>query len=192
MLPYYVEPEYWEEGYAEGDAKLVSGSIAAAASVSAVANRVQSVAALVAAQISASASASVTFIGQASISAVAAVTASGLRVVNVSSDGNYYVDQSYWEPDYESTATGQLSFTASAFLVAQSSATINCSAALAAAVNRVQFTSAATSISAIFTASARLKWEPEPDTPDTWTDVPAVSGIWTDVPDASEIWTEVA
>ena len=52
--------------------------------------------------------------------------------------------------------------------------------------------SAATSISAILTASAWFKWEPEPDAPKTWSDVSSASGIWTDVPDTSEIWTEVA
>ena len=191
-LPYYVEPEYWEEGYAIGDAKLVSGTASAALSVSASAARIQNVAALVAAQISMSAVTSVTFLGQASISSSLTVSASGVRVREASSTGKYYVDEGYWQPGYENTATGQLAVSASASLIALGSATVNCSAALAATVNRVQFTSASTAISAIFTASARLKWEPEPDTPETWTDIPAASGIWTDVPDTSETWTEVA
>jgi len=76
--------------------------------------------------------------------------------------------------------------------VYEDSATIACSAEMAAVVQRILRPSASTAISAIFTASARLKWEPEPDTPETWTDIPAASGIWTDVPDTSEIWTEVA
>jgi hypothetical protein len=28
-FPYYVQPEYWVEGYAEGDAKLVSAAASA-------------------------------------------------------------------------------------------------------------------------------------------------------------------
>lgn len=52
--------------------------------------------------------------------------------------------------------------------------------------------SASTAISVIFTASARLKWEPEPDSPEVWTDRPLVVATWTDISDASEIWTEIA
>ena len=41
--------------------------------------------------------------------------------------------------------------------------------------------SASTAISVIFTANGRLKWETEPDTPETWTEIPSVSEIWTEV-----------
>jgi hypothetical protein len=66
--------------------------------------------------------------------------------------------------------------------VFETSATVNCSAALAAAAQRIQRPSATVPINATFAASARLKWEPEPITAE----------IWTDVPEAAEIWTEVA
>jgi len=74
----------------------------------------------------------------------------------------YYVEPEYWEESY---AVGD--------------------AKIAGAV-------IAPSLSVSAAASRIVKWEPEPDTPETWTDIPAASGIWTDVPDTSEIWTEVA
>ena len=132
VAPYYVEPEYWEEGYAEGDAKLVSGTASASLTVSALALRINDIAAVVAADLAASATAQVIF---ARITPSATMTVSALRV---------------------------------------------------------RPSSASVSVNAIFAATARLKWEPEADTPETWTDIAAASGTWTDVPDTSEIWTEVA
>ena len=52
--------------------------------------------------------------------------------------------------------------------------------------------SASTAISVIFSASGRLKWQVEPDTPETWSDVAEASNIWSGAPVASAAWTEVA
>jgi hypothetical protein len=100
----------------------------------------------------------------ANVSASASVTASALRVQFA-----------------QSGIAGILTTTALPVASYVTAPQIACAATTTANVNRIQFTSAATSISAIFTASARLKWEPEPDTPETWTDIPVASGIWTEV-----------
>jgi len=39
--PYYVEPEYWIEGYAEGDAKIASAAASVSSAVSASTERIQ-------------------------------------------------------------------------------------------------------------------------------------------------------
>jgi len=271
-LPYYVEPEYWEEAYAEGDAKLISGVAFSSAASDVTAVAVTQSGALI------------------SVQASAASTVHRIFIVGVGE--NYYVAEGYWEEGYALTTTGQsvssaavnriflsaanistqsaaesaagrvrptsasvtvdsavsaqinriflngaavsatLAATSTANLVFSVDAQASASASVAAlpfvtanaaslietnttvssrftatfvsasdilpsfnvfaTANRVQFTSASAAISAIFSANARLKWEPKPDTPETWTDVPAASGIWTDVPDTSEIWTEVS
>jgi hypothetical protein len=43
-----------------------------------------------------------------------------------------------------------------------------------------------------FSASARYKWEDEPDTPEVWTDISDTSETWTDVADQTATWTEAA
>ena len=76
-------------------------------------------------------------------------------------------------------------------MIVLASATVNCSSALAAAINRITSTSAVDTINAIFIANARLKWEPNADTPETWTEIVDTSEIWTEVADTAETWTEI-
>lgn len=90
-----------------------------------------------------------------------------------------------------STAAG-LTVGARPTAIYSGSATFALLLAADAACERISFYGAKADIRVFMNASARLKWEPEPDTPETWTDVLSASGIWTDVPDTSETWTEVA
>lgn len=270
-LPYYVEPEYWEEGYAEGDAKLVAGStqlsldvsgdivrifdvsaaIAAdmtaaasagiiylvqadatpAASFSADINRIQPGAATATATSSTTASATRILLGSATIGCSAAFAATvvaienvsasisvtglfdasalvllnasastsaavsavvdALRVRLVSSGLNYYVETGYWEDGYADRDAIQVTSRISVIRERNVSASVGLQSDFSAVIGFLLSTSAATAISAIFSANVRLKWEPEPDTPETWTDISDTSSIWTDVPDTSETWTEI-
>lgn len=49
------------------------------------------------------------------------------------------------------------------------------------AVGDAKISGASTVINVTFTASARLKWETEPDVPEVWTDKPLASATWTEV-----------
>ena len=69
MLPYYVEPEYWVEGYAEGDAKIAGASVSASLTVSAAALRINDVAAAVACDLAAQFSAEIVRLASASVAA---------------------------------------------------------------------------------------------------------------------------
>jgi hypothetical protein len=289
-LPYYVEPEYWEEGYAEGDAKLVAAStqlsldvsgdilrifdvsaaIAAdmtaatsaeiiylvqaqatpAASFSADINRIQPGAATATATSSTTASATRVLLGSATIgcsatfaatvvaiqnvsasisvtglfdasalvllnasastSAAVSAVVDALRVRLVSSGLNYYVETGYWEDGYADRDAIQVTSRATAIRTTSAAASILAQLGFTAASSLLLSTSASIAINAIFAANVRLKWEPEPDTPETWNDIAETtetwsaiaqtsetwtnisdtSNIWTDVPDTSETWTE--
>ena len=78
----------------------------------------------------------------------------------------------------QSEIAGVLTAAASPLAIFGTSPQIVCAATVAANVNRVQFTSASTSIHAIFTESLRLKWEIEPKTPEIWTDVSVAQSDW--------------
>jgi hypothetical protein len=80
MLPYYVEPEYWVEGYAEGDAKIAGASVSASLTVSAAALRINDVAAAVACDLAAQFSAEIIRLGSASIAANVTFTAEATRI----------------------------------------------------------------------------------------------------------------
>jgi hypothetical protein len=43
-----------------------------------------------------------------------------------------------------------------------------------------------------FSASARYKWEDQPNTPEVWTDISDNSAFWTDVEDQSATWSDAA
>lgn len=174
-LPYYVEPEYWVEGYAEGDAKIVDASISAALTVAANIQRVKPIDASTAA--AATTAASVDRVRLAAMSdgseanAVAAVIRKRLTAVTVpttlSVSGSFIT--------INDTQVGMAGLLSAAF-----------------ATQRKRNSSAADVIYGIFAANARLKWEQEPDTPETWVAAAAASDIWTPASPASETWTPAA
>jgi hypothetical protein len=133
-----------------------------------------------------------------------------LRVRLVSSGLNYYVETGYWEDGYADRDAIQVTSRATAIRTTSAAASILAQLGFTAASSLLLSTSASIAINAIFAANVRLKWEPEPDTPETWNDIAETtetwsaiaqtsetwtnisdtSNIWTDVPDTSETWTE--
>lgn len=97
-----------------------------------------------------------------------------------------------------STFSGAMLVSAGATVVANgqrkrtASSAVLCDLSVSAAPRVVRAASAVVVINATLRPNGRRKWEPEPDTPETWKAISPASGIWSDVSSASEIWTEVA
>jgi hypothetical protein len=111
----------------------------------------------------------------ANVSFSASVTADALRVQFFKSD-----------------ISGILTTTASPVASYVAESQIICAATVAANFNRVQFTSASTSIHAILTASARLKWEPDTPQAEVWTLQDSAAEDWQDQSAQPSTWTPQA
>jgi hypothetical protein len=172
-LPYYVEPEYWESGYAYGDPDVV------AAVGSAIATS----------------EARVDLVRLSAISDVASGSAASAAqiVKDTSSQQALLVSASSVA---ELVRQARLLGAASSSVVANISATKSGAAAapilasVAARSQRRFVTSAATAISAIIAASARYKWLDEAVTSEIWTQRAAASDTWTPAASDATDWTE--
>jgi hypothetical protein len=84
------------------------------------------------------------------------------------------------------------STTASAVAIFEDSATAACVATVSATCNRVQNAASVIVCAASVVANGRKKWEPEPDTPETWTPVAENSKTWQDAGSTPESWSAVS
>lgn len=186
----YVDAEYWAEGYAEGDAKLVSAVASASLSASSSAAYVAN------AEFVASPAALVSVYPQRIMPAASAASGSAFagasvhRIISVETTFQPYVEDGYWADGYD--AAGPASrFVVSANTTLVGSASTATSSDTIANADRI-FTVDVTAIvtSCIVAANARLKWELESDTPETWTQSSAASDTWTPAASAADTWTE--
>jgi len=172
-VAYYVEPEYWVEGYAVGDAKLVAASSSEASSV-----------------VSAAGIDRYTSFTPSAVGAMGVSPSRRLASVGFLSTA-YYAENGYWVDGYadrdptstKASPTVQLSsFGANAI----GGGDLNVAAAIS--IYRGVKVDALGALS----ASSRLKWEDETEPSDIWVDrneplnswtpVTSVSGSWSDVP----------
>ena len=174
-LPYYVEPEYWVEGYAEGDAKIVDASISAALTVAANIQRVKPIDASTAAATTTAASVDrvrlAAMLDGGEANAVAAVIRKRLTAVN---------------------ATAALEASGQFITINNTQAAIASLLSAVASVQRRRGASVAGSVYAIISASARYKWLDEAVTAETWTGAGSASDTWTPAAASSDIWTQRA
>jgi hypothetical protein len=178
---YYVDPEYWLEGYAEGDITVVSASAVMSISATTSAFGVRVITASfnyvdqnywepnytyegIAASSSISASCDRVILGAAEISASTLVAANGNRI-----------QQS------QALISASISTSATALAIYLGSASMPCTVTITGAGVRVRTASATSANSCIIAANGRFKWEPEADTSETWTPVPDTSETWTNV-----------
>ena len=153
MLPYYVEPEYWVEGYAEGDAKIVSATIAPSLSLTAETTFLLSAATTTA--ISSSSSAAVIRARGVSLTATALLAGNAVteRIRLISS-----------------AVSPSLSVSASDERVRTALSNITTALTANSAIHRARITSATTSFYATISANADYKWVPDGPTSETWTE----------------------
>jgi len=152
-LPYYVEPEYWEEGYAVGDAKIADATAPVTVSGDAAARVIYlgSIAASVAASVSASAQ--IIYLGAASGNASATASTLGQRILLSGSTSQIALN---------ATVKGRVISTASAFNFVTADAS--------ARPQRARNTSSAFAFVLSSSAKGNIKWSLQPDTGEIWTE----------------------
>jgi hypothetical protein len=170
-VSYYVEPEYWVEGYAEGDAKLVALA-PAATSTAAVAMGNDAYAGLAAAENTAT---------------KAGVTRK-LASVGFLSNAVYAQD-GYWVDGYVDTDPTSTSVSPAVFLSSRASKIIGESASNFAAGRRLFYGLQSGSLSAGLIA-ARIKWELEAEPVDAWANAAEPVDSWINVAEGPASWTD--
>ena len=171
-MSYYVEPEYWAEGYAVGDAKLVAmASSSASAAAVAMGNDAYSGA----------------FISE--LTATKAGVTRKLASVGFLSNAVYAAD-GYWVDGYVDTDPTSTGASPTVFLSSRAGKIIADSAAEVAAGRRL-FNALKSDSSSAGLAAVRLKWELEAEPTDAWADVTETTSIWVSATEVSSSWTEV-
>lgn len=192
--PYYVEPEYWIEGYAIGDAKLSGAEIAASTAVTAAGQQI--------------------LLSGAGLAAVTATVADGHRIAlgRVDAGSAFTVTAVGSKVSLGAAQVGvaaSASATALAVYLAGAHATVTTTAF--AVGNRVQRSSAALAVNVAIVANGREKWQVDPTTselwdtikvpgfvpsyyvtPDYWDEGYAVGSDWLPKATQTEIWDRVA
>lgn len=170
---YYVEPDYWLEGYAVGDALSASCQIDAASTVSTNARRLRAVGGTASPVSSAISAADRVRIGSAGASASLSVVPAANVVRNCSAVASV------------SSAT-----IAAAVAVYEVGAVTDATTAVASDCVRVRFSGATASAALSFTANAIEKWEQLPPTPETWIAAGASGGFWSPVAPSGKTWQD--
>lgn len=172
-LPYYVEPEYWVEGYAEGDAKIVDASISAALTVAANIQRVKPIDASTAAATTTAASVDRVRLAAMADSGAATSSATVIRKRLTAV-----------------TVPTTLGVSGRFIVIAAAQVGIASLLSAVASVQRKRDASVADSVYAIIAASARYKWLDEAVTSEIWTQRAAASDTWTPAASDATDWTE--
>jgi len=174
-MSYYVLPDYWVAGYAEGDAVEVSAVLTPSLSLSASVNGVANLSATL--QQFASMS--------SSIGKVLSVDVS-----DVSASANFS-SQMFYTKSISAEVVSDTSFSANAVGVFVGASDISPSVALDMTLNRVVGSSANIDISCIITASSRFYWIKQSDTQETWTVQADTQEVWSPQQDTAETWERV-
>jgi hypothetical protein len=174
-MSYYVLPDYWVAGYAEGDAIELSATILSALSLAASVNGVANLSAL--------------------IEPMLTQTASANRVLSIdpqpSTGALTYTSEIFFvksasasiQPFLSIVADPSVTFSASSFVPILSDASANATMILIGRANVAG--------SCIITASSRFFWIDEGDTAEIWTDQANTGEIWTPQSDTAETWAKV-
>lgn len=175
----------------------VSATVSAAASVSATSTRTRPATATSACFLSVFCSAKDYDFAAADIQVAATVSADSRRVrtIDAAISCSAAVSQPTAERinDISATSTPACGVSAAAFGTFKGVGSVSVALAVTPDIARVRFVTPAQIASTLtFSASARYKWEDEPDTAETWTAISDQSATWTDVADNSTIWTEAA
>lgn len=172
-MSYYVLPDYWVAGYAEGDAVELSAEILPALSLTASVNGVSNLAALIEPSLTPAASISRIFSIDPQTSTASLSYASAAFFTKAASASI--------QPSVSIVATPSATFSASSLTP------ISCD--ISASANTILMGRANVAGSCIITTSSRFLWIEETDTEEIWTDQADTGEIWTPQLDTAETWT---
>lgn len=174
-MSYYVLPDYWVSGYAEGDAVEISATSTPSLALSIITNGVVNLEFLL--EQSAALSVSVVRSTPVSVDQVQAA-------LSVSADA-------FRSLSFSSTASGVASLDADTSVIFSGDAAASTLLTFDPSIFRVTDGSANISNSCIMLANSRFLWLDLSDTDETWTDVSEVGEIWTVQSDTAETWERV-
>lgn len=170
-MSYYVEPEYWAEGYAEGDAKLVAlSSVALSSTAVAMGNNAYAA------------------LAPSASSSVKAAVVRKLASTGFLSTGLYvehgYVVGGFAEEDSAFTGASPT------VLLSSRASKIVAESAGNAAFGRRLFNGAKVNALSTGFGAARIKWEIEAEPVNSWSDLAEPTHAWVNIAAGSSSWTD--
>lgn len=174
-MSYYVLPDYWVAGYAEGDAIELSAAILPTLNITASVNGVANLAALIEPSLT----------QQASVSRILSIDPQDVSGSLSYASEIFFVKSASAsiQPLLSVAADPSITFSASSLIPVLSDTSANATMILIGRANVAG--------SCIITASSRFFWIEENDTAEIWTDQADTGEIWTPESDTAETWAKV-